>query len=268
MPVGRRGLRLGRWTERRSDRSGTAQSAWGPAANGNITIALPTVVNKYANVTNDPRSAGTSITVGNIADLGPPAVGDLVMVMQMQGATINATNTDQYGNVTNLNGAGTFEFVHIQAIQGNTLTAENGCGGLCRPTCRGPHAGHPDALSTTTINNGGSIIPLAWNGGGVVIRAAGAITLNGNVHRRLRLRLPRRLDNAASTTGITSFRGTQDVDGAQKGESIAGFTAEALRSAAPSAAARPRTEAAAATRTTPAAAARTAPRRRGNGQAS
>lgn len=79
---------------------GTAQSAWGPAANGNITIALPTVVNKYANVTNDLAVGGTSITVGNIADLGPPAVGDLVMVMQMQGATINATNTDQYGNVT------------------------------------------------------------------------------------------------------------------------------------------------------------------------
>jgi hypothetical protein len=221
--------------QREARRIGTARTAWGAGAtgDGNITFANA-VLNFYSNVTADLAVGDKTINVGNMADLGPPAVGDLVMVMQMQGATIDQSNNAGYGAVTDLGHAGTFEFVHIQAVSGNTLTIEDGCGGLKNAYSA---AGHTQVIrvpeyKTLTLADGASIVPLPWDGtrgGVVVIRASGAITLNGSSFIDASGAGFRggEVDNAnSSLPGPDGFRGSAAAGGAHKGEGIAGFTAE------------------------------------------
>ncbi len=51
-----------------------------------------------------------------IAQLGPLAVGDLLMIIQMQGATIDGTDTPNFGEVTALGSAGLYELVTVATI--------------------------------------------------------------------------------------------------------------------------------------------------------
>ena len=79
-------------------------------------------MNTYYSATAATVSAGaTSIPVGApIGAATPIAAGDLLLVIQMQGADINATNTDSYGNgvagapasgYTALGSSGLYEYV-------------------------------------------------------------------------------------------------------------------------------------------------------------
>src|SRR5690606_33399071 len=47
---------------------------------------------------------------------------DSVLVIQMQGADFDSTNTSSFGTVISLNGAGSYEIAKITAITGNTIT--------------------------------------------------------------------------------------------------------------------------------------------------
>src|SRR5580704_3620304 len=56
---------------------------------GNVTISTANqVVNRYTTLSADAAAAATSIAVGSAAALAPLARGDLLMIVQMQGATI------------------------------------------------------------------------------------------------------------------------------------------------------------------------------------
>ena len=217
---------------------GHAESAWGPGASGPGTISgKDQIVNFYAAVTNSPAKGSTQITVSNIADLGSLAVGDLLMVVQMQGADINTAEPNQstqtgldYGTVTDLHNAGLFEFVHVAAVQGATITVESSCGGLKNSYTA---AGHVQVVrvpeyTTLTLNDGASVTALPWNGarGGIVaMRVKGALTLNGNAFIQASAAGFRggAVDDAGSVTGTTAFRTGVDTQGGEKGESIAGY---------------------------------------------
>ena len=77
-----------------------------------IGLAAGVVVNGYYPGTGTSCAAGaTSSTVGAINTAGNTTqlvAGDLVMVMQMQGADINTTNTDAYGDGVGAAAVGTF----------------------------------------------------------------------------------------------------------------------------------------------------------------
>ena len=92
--------------------------------------AANTVVNQYAVLAANAAAGATSITVTNIADLPSLTAGDLVMIYQAQGATIDSTDTANYETVTALNNAGRYELVGVTGIAANTLTLESTCGGL------------------------------------------------------------------------------------------------------------------------------------------
>ncbi|MGK2858389.1 MAG: hypothetical protein ACSLFQ_14410, partial [Thermoanaerobaculia bacterium] len=99
---------------------------------------LSGVVNTYFPGTATVAAGATSITLGAARALPgaqiPIAIGDLLMVIQMQDATINSTNTDSYGDGTvgggagaiNVN-AGAYEFVRATsavALAGGTLNLQ------------------------------------------------------------------------------------------------------------------------------------------------
>ena len=73
------------------------------------------IINSYAQVT---AIAGTTITT--ISSTGF-AVGDKIIVIQMKGASITTSNTSAYGDITNLNNAGNWEFATIASITGNDI---------------------------------------------------------------------------------------------------------------------------------------------------
>jgi len=70
-----------------------------PGKDGSTTT-LSGVVNSYYPGTANVSIGSTSIPIGSARAGGGPAIaeGDLLLIVQMQGADINATNTNNYGN--------------------------------------------------------------------------------------------------------------------------------------------------------------------------
>ena len=123
---------------------GDSNSCATPGKDG--AINANDVVNSYfPPATNSQLAAGaTSITIGNYYTEGsntPISEGDMLMIIQMQDATINSSNTAAYGSgntanngrgQTNLNNTGTYEFVRATnsvPLTGGTLTFEGGGAG-------------------------------------------------------------------------------------------------------------------------------------------
>src|SRR5437762_6197308 len=104
--------------------------------NGLVTITAPNqFINSYYPGTGNPLTGQNSLTVGALDSRGSTtalAVGDLVLIVQMQGAELNTSNSDSYGNgiaggpasgalTTNLY-AGYYEYNTVTGISGSTVT--------------------------------------------------------------------------------------------------------------------------------------------------
>jgi hypothetical protein len=154
-----------------------------PGRDGSPTIS--SVVNTYYTGTANANATNTSITVGAHAagDAGTAiASGDLLLVVQMQGATINSTNTSSYGDGSGSGSgaisttAGTYEYVVANGalpITGGSIAIRGtNAGGLINSYTTGGGAHFqvirvPQYVSPTI---GAGLAPLAWNGtaGGVL----------------------------------------------------------------------------------------------------
>jgi uncharacterized repeat protein (TIGR01451 family) len=203
-------------------------------------------------------TAGTSnsIVVGAARGATTPlAVGDLLLVIQTQGADINSTDTDSYGDglaggsangtsVTSNFTAGTYEYVTVASLS-NGFSATNG--GTITLTSALKN-GYSNAVATTTtgqrtfqvvrvpqytnVTLTANIAPLAWNGstGGItVIDVDGQLNLNGFTidasGRGFRGGAGRSLGGAGTgtTQSGTTYRSSASVNvNGTKGEGIAG----------------------------------------------
>lgn len=86
-----------------------------PAVAQNTNISG--VVNSYTSVS---AVSGNDVTVASSAAF---SAGDRVLLIQMQGATIDETNAATFGDISNLGNAGNYEFSTVCAIpNGTTLT--------------------------------------------------------------------------------------------------------------------------------------------------
>ena len=167
---------------------------------GTLTTTSPTPDTYYAGTASLAQGA-TSIPVGSAVGSTPITAGDLLLVMQMQGAEINTTNTSSYGSGVANNGtgylatnytAGLYEYVTAKndvPVAGGTLQlttglsraytnadfSSTGAGGQQRyQVIRVPQ------YSSLTVS--GTITGPAWNGGtgGVlVLDVAGQTTFSG-----------------------------------------------------------------------------------------
>ncbi|WP_207513650.1 T9SS type A sorting domain-containing protein [Longitalea luteola] len=162
------------------------------------------IVNSYYRGTGNPVTGATSLTVGTLDARGnaaPVANGDMILIIQMQGAEFNTSNNSRYGdgiNGGNASGyltsnlvAGRYEYNIVSSVSGNTLNlsytlANNyytraysaGGGTQAYQVIRVPR------YYDVTISSGASITAPAWDGstgGIVVIEAANLVTLNGSV---------------------------------------------------------------------------------------
>ncbi|HTL08102.1 MAG TPA: hypothetical protein VL307_07605, partial [Chitinophagaceae bacterium] len=178
-----------------------AQKCATPGKDGSGSIAG--IVNTYFPGTASISAGVTSITIG--AGLGastPISTGDLLLIIQTQGADVQGTNSNVYGDnaastpangylSTNLT-AGLYEYVvaagnvvigggtlTIQSATVNAYTIRNNSGGATQGQARYQVIRVPQYSSVTLSAN---LTPLAWNGsvGGVIaIDVAGVLTFNG-----------------------------------------------------------------------------------------
>lgn len=84
-------------------------------ASAQTTSNIAGVVNNLATVVNSVNGGTNS---ANVASTVGFSIGDTVLLIQMQGATENTTNTASFGDLTGLNNAGKYEFNIICDIDG------------------------------------------------------------------------------------------------------------------------------------------------------
>jgi hypothetical protein len=170
---------------------------------GTTTISTASqIVNSYYPGTGNGVKNTYTLPVGTIDSRGsatPLASGDLVLIIQMQGADINSANSNSYGDnsgtgsgylTTNMV-AGNYEYNVVSSFSAGVITFSNTLA----------HNYYTRTYTTTTgiqtfqviriqreydltINAGASITAPAWNGstgGIVVLEVANQLTLNGTV---------------------------------------------------------------------------------------
>ena len=139
------------------------------------TTNVSGIINSYASVT----SVGTQST--NVTTTSGFVVGDKVLLIQMKGASIDTTNTSNFGTITSYNDAGNYEMLVISAISSTTIT-------FTTPILRTYNTTGLLQLVKVPVYNNVNVIGLLtctpWNGsvGGVLIfEATGNVTLNANI---------------------------------------------------------------------------------------
>jgi uncharacterized repeat protein (TIGR01451 family) len=171
---------------------------------------LTGIVNTYypPSTATSVASGATSLSLGAATGAATPiAAGDRLLVIQMQDAAINATNTGAYGDgtagepatgVTNLNSSGRYEFVTAASavtLTGGTLnlSGAGAGGGLLNSYTSAAYTAGVQGQRTFQVIRvpqfqsatlGSGLLPAAWNGstGGVlVLDVAGQLTLGGTV---------------------------------------------------------------------------------------
>lgn len=229
---------------------------------GALTIsAANTVLCRYAQPTANIAVGATTITVTSIADLNRDAInylpagfvtnaagfasnvlsaGDLLMIYQAQGASIDVSNSISYGAVTALNAAGTYELARVAGVAGNTVT-------LSCPTKQAySFAGHVQVIripqyTTLTINSTGSVAAIDWGNpsfgdsdassnlrrrGGFNSFLANTLINNGSITANKSGFRGGTRDNVTSAQGntiYTAYVTASNALSAEKGESIAGY---------------------------------------------
>lgn len=212
---------------------------------GNITISTANkIVNEYAILTADANAGNNSITVDNnglnannrfTAVLSP---GDLIMIVQVQGASIFANTfvdgngvtfglpkDSSWGEILNYNNCGNYEWSEVLSVTG-TNTIQLNCALQNNYTAAGKvQIVRIPRYSALTVNNAASIVCDPWNGtkGGIVaIEVDGASVINGSIAATGRGFRGGAIDNQASF-GSNDVASTSSVIGAEKGEGIAGY---------------------------------------------
>ena len=208
-----------------------------------------TIVNEYTTLTANVTAGANTISVASSAlnsnnrFLTALQSGDLILIIQIQGATISAADSNQWnpfpsprdsswGMINHYYNCGNWEFCEVKSIP-TTTSITFDCGLKYDYTAAGKVivVRVPRYLSLT-INSGGSITCDAWNGtiGGIcaievdknlVISSGGSINVSGKGFRR-----GGDYPDNQSTSGANEYASKNATYGAEKGEGIIGYQLE------------------------------------------
>lgn len=206
-----------------------------PGKDGDVTIVGTQIVNEYASLSGTAAAGSTQINVNSLAiDLPSLEAGDVIMIYQAQGATINGSDSTAYGSITNIGSAGRYEFHTVKSISGNSITLHD-FGGACSGLEFTYTAdGKAQVIRVPQFRNltvSGTITAAAWNGttGGLIaMTVSETLSVTGSIDASGLGFRGGGLDNQTTPTGDSYFgyRSTQPRDGAEKGEGIAGYRTE------------------------------------------
>ncbi len=142
-----------------------------------LQAQLSGIVNTYVKVI-AVDYACNKITVNDITGF---SAGDKVLLIQMQGATIDQTNSINFGNITAINDAGNYEFAFIDHFIGNDVYFQQTLLKTYTPS------GSVQMISVPQYGNitvTGELHAQPWNGntgGVIVLECSGTLTLNANI---------------------------------------------------------------------------------------
>lgn len=219
----------------------TAQLFAQPGIHGSPNLSGSNIeFNSYTYLTANANSGNNTISVNNSQMIGgsfsaPLTSGDLILIIQMQGATINVANSNSFGSVTNYNNAGLYEFKCVASVPNSTTIQLS-----TNLSNNYTSSGHVQIVrvprfSTFNLTSGNSIQTTAWNGntGGITaIEIAGNAQINGTISASGMGFRGGSFDNNSLgiSSNVTDWYTNNDVDGANKGESIAGHEASEYQS--------------------------------------
>jgi hypothetical protein len=192
---------------------------------GAKTVSATETVNIYTRLTNSVAAGATQLRVTSSTGF---AAGDLILIYQAQGATINTTSDDvTYGTVTAYNNAGNYELRAVASIASSTRI--NLTTGLQRSYTSTGNAQviRVPLYSSLTVASGGTIAGSTWDGqiGGIVaVHVNGTAVIDGKILADgLGFRGGALSTNGGTTGDFTTYRTATVADAAEKGESIAGL---------------------------------------------
>lgn len=115
-----------------------------------------------------------------VDEVGPIQVNDTLLLIQMQGAEINLSNSDDFGRVQALNSAGLFEGVVVDAIFGDTLQLTHRWGNDYQLLGQVQVVSMP-YFDEAIVN--GTLRAQAWNGrtGGILAFSARRLVLQADI---------------------------------------------------------------------------------------
>lgn len=201
---------------------------------GNITAAN-TVVNIYTTLQAGGYVNNTALTVANASGF---AAGDLVFIIQMYGAEVNAVtdpnnfnnslpNDTSYGKVKQYNSAGLNEFAQVNAVAGAVINIDCGLKNKYDST-RAVQVIRVPRYTSLTLTSPGTITCPAWNGatgGVVVIEVQGNTVINTGASINVSgLGYRGGVVKQSTGYGATNTGSWWPENGAVKGESIVGDT--------------------------------------------
>ncbi len=188
----------------------------------NVTCnSISGVINTYT-VVRAINYTANRITVDNSVGFD---VGDTVLLIQMQGAHIDTSNTIDYGQIISYNGAGSYEYAIIRSVQNADITVmaalHNHQYDVSRALqlIRVPHYDHITVTDTLTC--------LPWNGqtGGVLAFTAECLILDGLIDvsgRGFRGGVYENFPGCARNPHNNEFMSDKGCYWARKGEGLAG----------------------------------------------
>jgi hypothetical protein len=197
-----------------------------------IAQSVSGTVNTYYSVS-AVNTASNSVVVDNGAGLSP---GELVLIIQSKGATVDATNTASFGNITALGSAGSYEFNTICNVSGNQVWLKAPFSNTYDPTGNLQLVGVP---SYQSVMVSATVSATAWDpatgkGGIVVIKATDTIYLDADIdvsgqgfQGGYLVNYPTPAYNCSAATTVNQyFLGTPasgNVTAGRKGEGIAAY---------------------------------------------
>ncbi len=143
------------------------------------TTNISGIVNSYYRVIQNVP-ARSALRLDNTSGLG---YGNLVLIIQMKGATIQTANTINYGDTLNLNGAGSYEIATICAVRDDSVFFFN-------DLLNSYDTAHKVQLikfaEYYSANVTGTVKPASWDsttgtGGVIAIRTEETLTLNAAI---------------------------------------------------------------------------------------
>lgn len=172
-------------------------------------------INTYTQVT---AVAGNVVTVASAAGI---VAGDRILIIQMQDADVDLTNTASAGSIVCYNHSGKFDFGIVASVSGNNVTLVTTPCRTYNPARRVQLIRIPNHANPTVT---GTLTCPAWNGttGGVlVLQTPGTLTLNANIDvSGLGYRGGATSCNALNCTQANFWYATATCNSAEKGEGI------------------------------------------------
>jgi hypothetical protein len=186
--------------------SSYSQCGAAPTSGAQTISTAGNIVNSYYPGTGNPTAGSTTLTVGTIDGRGSATAltsGDMVLIIQMQGADFDTTNTSAYGD--GVSGGNANGYLSTNLVAGkyeyNIVSNYNTATQVVTFSYSLAHNYYTRSFSTLTgirayqvirvpryydltINASSSITAPAWNGstgGVIVLEAANTFTLNGSV---------------------------------------------------------------------------------------